>query len=67
MCIAKKNAALYYGTLSDKLLEYSRHTSIISERFLLDMLVKADIVIRTADIRYVLVRASNKSQQTQSK
>ena len=61
MCIAKKDTALYYGTVSDKLLEYSRHTSIISERFLLDTLVQADIVIRTADIRYVLVRASNKS------
>ena len=65
--IAKKDAALYYGTLSDKLLEYSRHTSIMSERFLLDMLVKADIVICTTDIRYVLVRASNKNQPTESK
>jgi hypothetical protein len=67
MCIAKKDAALYYGTLSDKLLEYSQRTSIMSERFLLDMLVHADIVIRTADIRYVLIRASNNPQPTQSK
>jgi len=67
LCIAKKEEALYYGTLSDKLLEYSRHTSIMAERFILDMLVKADIMIHTADIRYILVRATNKPLQTQSK
>jgi hypothetical protein len=60
ICIAKKEVALYYGTLSDKLLEYSRHTSIISERFLHDMLKKEDISIETIDINYMLVRAVNK-------
>lgn len=59
LCIARPNVALYYGTLFDHLLEYSRNTSIISERFCLDMLKKRNIVIIKKPIDYKMIRADS--------
>lgn len=48
--------ALYYGFLFDHLLEYSKHTSIISEKYLLDMLTIKKIEIVPQNINYRTLR-----------
>lgn len=59
MCIAKPSVAFYYGTLFTELLDYSRSTSIISERFCLDMLKKRNLTIIGKPIDYTMTRAEN--------
>ena len=51
-CIAKSSVALYYGSLYEYLLEYSKKNSIISERFLLHMLKYKNIEINTFNLEY---------------
>ena len=56
-CIAKKNIAIYYGTLYNNLLEYSKNKSIISELYLYEMLNKENIKIISSDeIKYNTIR-----------
>ena len=56
MCIGKIEIILYYGTLFDNLQAYSEEKSIISERYLLDMLNKKEINILTKNILYETIR-----------
>lgn len=55
-CIGKPEVVLYYGTLFDQLKEYSRHKSIISERFLLDKLNERGVEIIGRNIDCELYR-----------
>jgi len=52
-------SAIYYGKLFDPLLEYSRNKSIISERYLRDMLDKKQIKILKTPIKLVRKRIEN--------
>ena len=54
--VAKPSVGLYYCKLFDELLPYSRETSIISEKFLLDMLNKKSIHVLEKDIAYETIR-----------
>jgi len=56
LCIGKVNTILYYGTLFDQLKEYSTKQSIISEKYLLDMLKRKNMNIIHKDIRYDTLR-----------
>lgn len=53
------DVALYYGKLFNQLLEYSRVTSIISEKYLRDMLVKRQINILKTPIKLLRKRITN--------
>lgn len=65
--ICATSVALYYGFMFDFLLEYSKHTSIISEKYLLDMLTKKKIAIITQNINYKTLRIKpTKNQKRQS-
>lgn len=57
LVILKPENAVYYGTLYDLLLEYSRRKSIVSENYLLDMLTLNNISISLKDIQYDTIRA----------
>lgn len=50
------SVALYYGFMADYLLEYSKHTSIISEKYLFDMLTQQKIDIIPENINYKTLR-----------
>jgi hypothetical protein len=54
--ICTTSVALYYGFLLDHLLEYSKHISIISEKYLLDMLTNKKIYIIPQNINYKTLR-----------
>ena len=58
-CIATPDVAIYYGKLYYFLLSYSREMSIISERFMLDMLNYQHINIIPMDIKYETLRHIN--------
>ena len=58
LCIGTPNNVIYYGTLFDQLKEYSRETSIISEKYMLDMLNKKRIHIVPKNILYNTIRIS---------
>lgn len=53
LCIGTKDIILYYGKLFDNLKEYSQSTSIISEKYLLDMLTYKNIKIISKNIQYI--------------
>lgn len=55
-CIGKPDNVIYYGTLFDSLKEYSREISIISERYMLDMLNRKCLQILYKDILYNTIR-----------
>ena len=55
-CIGKIETILYYGKLFDYLQQYSENNSIISEKFLLDMLNFKGIHILKKDIQYDTLR-----------
>jgi hypothetical protein len=55
-CIGKPSIILYYGTLYEKLLEYSKNKNIISECYLLDMLNIKNINIIKKNICYNTIR-----------
>jgi hypothetical protein len=55
-CIGKPNIISYYGTLYQKLLEYSKKKNIISECYLLDMLNSKNINIIKKNISYNTIR-----------
>jgi hypothetical protein len=55
-CIGTPNIVTYYGSLFDELKEYSRKKSIISERYLMDMLNKKNIMIIKKNILYDTIR-----------
>ena len=54
--ISTPNVAFYYGTLYDQLLEYSKSTQIISEKYLYDQLHKKNITIMSEKIEYNTTR-----------
>lgn len=56
ICIGKVDTILYYGTLFDSLKKYSTEKSIVSERFMLDMLEKKQINILGKEINYDTIR-----------
>jgi hypothetical protein len=58
-CIATPDIACFYGKLYYHLLAYSREKSIISERYMLDMLNYANINIIAMDIKYDTLRHVN--------
>lgn len=55
-CIGKPSIISYYGTLYQKLLEYSKKKNIISEMYLLDMLNLRNIEIIKRNITYNMIR-----------
>jgi hypothetical protein len=55
-CIGNPSIVSYYGTLYEKLLEYSKHTNIISECYLQDMLKMKNINIIKNNICYNTIR-----------
>lgn len=59
LCISRPKNAVYYGKLFDQLLPYSRETSIVSERYMKDMLIKKNIKFIKHDINYDTIRAKN--------
>jgi hypothetical protein len=59
LCIATPEIACYYGKLYYYLLSYSKEKSIISERFMLDMLNYANLHIIAMDIKYDTLRHVN--------
>lgn len=63
-CFATNKNIIYYGTLLDPLLNYSKNNEIAAEKYLYDMLIakKLNIIYR-ADIVYDTVRASSQNQQ----
>jgi hypothetical protein len=56
MCICKMEVALYYGSLYNNLLEYSKVKSIISEVYLNDMLKEKNILVIKKNINYDTLR-----------
>jgi hypothetical protein len=56
LCFCLPNIAIYYGNLYDQLLEYSKQKSIISERYLLDMLNLKNITIINSNFKYNTIR-----------
>jgi len=63
LCIGTVNTILYYGTLFDALKEYSEKKSIISERYLLDMLTEKSIQINKKNIQYECIRYAEPTKQ----
>jgi len=61
MAICKMNSALYYGKLFDSLLTYSLHNSIISEKYLYDMLKKKNIDVLKTNIKLERIRIKKSS------
>ena len=59
VCICKPNIGLYVGKLSDHLLEYSTHKSIVSERYFKDMLDALEIGIIPCELHFDTIRARN--------
>lgn len=59
LCIATPEIACYYGKLYYYLLPYSKEKSIISERYLLDMLTYKNLNIIPMDIKYDTLRHVN--------
>jgi hypothetical protein len=55
-CLGKPNNVIYYGTLFKHLKSYSKKTSIISEKYMLDMLLKKGIHILYKNILYNTIR-----------
>ena len=55
-CIGKPEVILFYGKLYDYLKEYSIKKSIISERYLLDMINDKKINIIKKNIEYIQIR-----------
>ncbi len=63
-CFTTVSNAIYYGTLYTSLLNYSRHSSICSEKFMLDMLnFKKLKIIYRPDIIYQTIRATILNQR----
>ena len=56
LCIGKIETILYYGKLFDSLQQYSEQNSIISEKYLLDMLNTKGIQVLTKYISYDTIR-----------
>ena len=59
ICICKPNIGLYIGKLYDHLLEYSTKKSIVSERYLKDMLDEKNIEIIPSELHFDTIRARN--------
>jgi len=59
VCICKPNIGLYVGKLSDHLLEYSTHKSIVSERYFKDMIDALDISVIPCELHFDTIRATN--------
>ena len=55
-CLGKPDNVIYYGTLFYHLKDYSKETSIISEKYMLDMLEKKPIEILKKNILYNTIR-----------
>lgn len=55
-CIGKPSIVSYYGKLFDDLQEYSKHKSIVSERYLMDKLTERGINIIPKHIKYENLR-----------
>jgi len=62
--ISIPSVAIYYGTLYDSLLEYSKTKQIKSEQYLFDQLQKKNIKLLTEDIKYTTHRIHTKSTKT---
>jgi hypothetical protein len=56
--------ALYYGSLFNQLLDYSKDKSLISEKYLLDMLNYQGLkIIYRDDMKYTTIRANKENQK----
>jgi hypothetical protein len=56
MIICTVNNGIYYGKLLDNLLDYSKNKSIISERYLFDMINDKQLKIEKVNIDYEMIR-----------
>jgi hypothetical protein len=56
LCIGTPSVIVYCGTLFDSLLEYSKNTSIVSERFFMDKLKEKNLNILKKNIEYETLR-----------
>lgn len=64
-CFATIPNAIYYGTLYDKLLNYSKKKAVHAERYLYEMLIEKNLqIIYSSDIVYKTIRASEQNQTT---